>query len=128
QTKWTTDMCDCCDDCGICCCALWCIPCMMCNTASEFGECLCLPLMDPMCMGYVGCSAICPPIMLAMRGSICDDSMISWIMEQQRPVFKKKKKKIELKKNSPHTDFCAQCYCAHVFARPFFLRALFLEE
>uniref|UniRef100_A0A8C5MRE1 Uncharacterized protein n=1 Tax=Leptobrachium leishanense TaxID=445787 RepID=A0A8C5MRE1_9ANUR len=65
-SRWTTDMCDCCDDCGICCCALWCIPCMMCNTASEFGECLCLPLMDPMCMGYVGCS---------IKGSICDDSM-----------------------------------------------------
>ncbi|XP_053319161.1 cornifelin homolog [Spea bombifrons] len=86
-SRWTTDMCDCCDDCGICCCALWCFPCMMCNTVSEFGECMCLPLMDPFCMGYLGCSSLCPPITLAMRaavrerykikGSICDDSVRS---------------------------------------------------
>ncbi|XP_068129939.1 cornifelin homolog isoform X2 [Hyperolius riggenbachi] len=85
--RWTTDLCDCCDDCGICCCALWCFPCMQCNTASEFGECFCLPLMDPTMMGYVGCSGVCPPITMAMRagvrerykiqGSICDDCVRS---------------------------------------------------
>ncbi|XP_018429863.1 PREDICTED: cornifelin homolog [Nanorana parkeri] len=70
--QWSTDMCDCCDDCGIC---------------TDFGECICLPLMDPNLMGYIGCSGICPPITMAMRaavreryrirGSICDDCVRS---------------------------------------------------
>ncbi|KAM4677696.1 placenta-specific gene 8 protein-like isoform 1-T2 [Discoglossus pictus] len=85
--KWGSGICDCCEDCGICCCAFWCFPCFQCNTASEFGECFCLPLMDPLLMGYVGCSGICPPMTIAMRsalrerykipGSICDDCMRS---------------------------------------------------
>ncbi|XP_075062245.1 cornifelin homolog [Mixophyes fleayi] len=84
---WSSGMCDCCEDCGICCCALWCFPCMQCNTVSEFGECMCLPLLDPMMMGYIGCSGVCPPITMAMRssvrerykiqGSICDDCVRS---------------------------------------------------
>ncbi|KAM4678061.1 cornifelin homolog [Discoglossus pictus] len=88
---WSSGVCDCCDDCGICCCALWCFPCFQCKTVSDFGECLCLPLMDPMCMGYVGCSGTCPPISMAMRaavreryrihGSICDDCcMMYWLL------------------------------------------------
>ncbi|KAM4678060.1 cornifelin homolog [Discoglossus pictus] len=88
--QWSSGVCDCCDDCGICCCAFWCFPCFQCKTVSDFGECLCLPLMDPMCMGYVGCSGTCPPISLAMRagvreryrihGSICDDCcMMYWL-------------------------------------------------
>ncbi|KAM9313159.1 placenta-specific gene 8 protein-like [Gastrophryne carolinensis] len=85
--RWTTGMCDCCEDCGICCCAFWCFPCMQCSTASEFGECFCLPLIDgflPLTlMGFLGCSGVCPPVTMAMRaavrerysikGSICDD-------------------------------------------------------
>ncbi|XP_053574383.1 cornifelin homolog [Bombina bombina] len=85
--KWGSNLCDCCEDCGICCCALWCFPCLQCRTASEFGECYCLPLMDPLCMGYVGCSGVCPPMTIAMRtgvreryhiqGSVCDDCITS---------------------------------------------------
>ncbi|KAM5125953.1 placenta-specific gene 8 protein-like, partial [Mantella aurantiaca] len=65
------------------CCALWCFPCFQCSTVSNFGECLCLPLLDPGCAGYCGNSVVCPPISMAMRaavrerykisGSICDD-------------------------------------------------------
>ncbi|XP_006627401.2 cornifelin homolog A-like [Lepisosteus oculatus] len=60
--SWSSGICDCCEDMGICCCAFWCFPCFMCKTASEFGECLCLPLLDP-------CSPV-PPISLAVRSSI----------------------------------------------------------
>ncbi|XP_077117598.1 cornifelin homolog [Ranitomeya variabilis] len=85
--RWGSDLCDCCDDCGICCCAMWCFPCMQCDTASDFGECLCLPLLDARLMGYLWCCGICPPVTIAMRaairerykipGSICNDCVLS---------------------------------------------------
>ncbi|XP_068128071.1 cornifelin homolog [Hyperolius riggenbachi] len=80
---WGSGVCDCCDDMGICCCAFWCFPCFQCSTVSNFGECLCLPLLDPSCAAYCGTSTVCPPVAMAMRaavrerykirGSICDD-------------------------------------------------------
>ncbi|XP_066444559.1 placenta-specific gene 8 protein-like isoform X2 [Eleutherodactylus coqui] len=85
--RWDSGICDCCDDCGVCCCALWCFPCLQCGTVSDFGECRCLPLLDPCVMGYIGCSGVLPPITIAMRaavrerykiqGSICDDGFQS---------------------------------------------------
>ncbi|XP_056409522.1 cornifelin homolog B-like isoform X2 [Hyla sarda] len=81
--EWSSGVCDCCQDMGICCCAFWCLPCFQCKTVSDFGECLCLPLLDPGCFGYFGTTLACPPISLAMRaavreryrirGAICDD-------------------------------------------------------
>ncbi|KAG2468165.1 CNEPA phosphatase, partial [Polypterus senegalus] len=59
--KWNSGLFDCCEDMGICCCAFWCYPCFMCKTVSEYGECLCLPLLD-----YSGIH----PISLAMRSSM----------------------------------------------------------
>ncbi|KAM9312398.1 cornifelin homolog [Gastrophryne carolinensis] len=80
---WSSGICDCCDDMGICCCAFWCFPCFECRTVSDFGECLCLPLLEMSCAGYAGCSPYCPPVSMAMRaavreryriqGTICDD-------------------------------------------------------
>uniref|UniRef100_A0A8C5LVR9 Uncharacterized protein n=2 Tax=Leptobrachium leishanense TaxID=445787 RepID=A0A8C5LVR9_9ANUR len=80
---WSTGICDCCDDCGICCCAFWCFPCFQCKTSDEFGECLCLPLLESGCLGYFGISGTAPCISLAIRssareryrihGSICND-------------------------------------------------------
>ncbi|XP_073479372.1 cornifelin homolog [Aquarana catesbeiana] len=86
---WASGICDCCEDMGVCCCAFWCFPCFQCKTVSDFGECLCLPLLDPGCLAYTGSSMVCPPISMAMRaavreryripGSICDDCcMLYW--------------------------------------------------
>ncbi|MGH0161903.1 UNVERIFIED_CONTAM: hypothetical protein FKN15_050625 [Acipenser sinensis] len=45
--NWSSGMCDCCEDMAICCCGLWCLPCLECQTASDFGESCCLPLIVP---------------------------------------------------------------------------------
>ncbi|XP_029437066.1 cornifelin-like, partial [Rhinatrema bivittatum] len=68
------------------CCAFWCFSCFMCRTASQFGECMCLPLLDPFCLGYLGSPVPCAPGSMAMRaamreryriqGSICSDCAV----------------------------------------------------
>ncbi|KAB5579193.1 hypothetical protein PHYPO_G00192280 [Pangasianodon hypophthalmus] len=79
SNQWSSGICDCCDNLADCCFAFWCFPCFACNTASNFGECLCLPMLD---YGPI------PPITLAMRasmrerygiqGSICNDCIYSF--------------------------------------------------
>ncbi|XP_075705653.1 cornifelin homolog [Rhinoderma darwinii] len=64
---WSSGICDCCDDMGLCCFAFWCFPCFQCATTSNFGECLCLPLLD---MSSLGCNTYCPIISLAMRTAV----------------------------------------------------------
>ncbi|XP_077083740.1 cornifelin homolog A-like [Siphateles boraxobius] len=64
QNMWSTGVCDCCDDMGICCCGLWCSYCLMCKTSEDFGECLCLPMLE-ICFG-----GILHPITFAMRSSM----------------------------------------------------------
>ncbi|XP_043932017.1 cornifelin homolog [Protopterus annectens] len=102
ETKhdWNTGLCDCCEDMEICCCAFWFMSCFMCKTVKEFGECLCLPLLD-----LEGAGAISLAFRSAVReryrikGSICDDcckvtccSSCSWcqvareIKHQKRPI------------------------------------------
>ncbi|XP_067828250.1 cornifelin homolog A-like [Heptranchias perlo] len=71
QKGWNSGICDCCEDCGICCLALWCMPCFMCKTADDFGECLCLPLVEICCTNCGYCSnGVVPPIALAMRSAV----------------------------------------------------------
>nr|XP_033779285.1 cornifelin homolog A-like [Geotrypetes seraphini] len=79
---WSTGLCDCCDDLGVCCFAFWCLPCFMCKTADDYGECICLPLLE--ILGGHGIAG--PSVSMAMRsgvrerygikGSICDDCCI----------------------------------------------------
>ncbi|MBN3315243.1 PL8L1 protein, partial [Atractosteus spatula] len=78
--QWSTGICDCCEDLGECCCGFWCFPCYACKTARDFGECLCLPLLDAF-------NGVIPAVSLSMRvavrerygikGSICKDCLYS---------------------------------------------------
>ncbi|XP_030635120.1 placenta-specific gene 8 protein-like [Chanos chanos] len=66
SNQWHTGICDCFDDCDVCCFAFWCFPFFACRTASDFGECFCLPLVDnTLCYGVS-----LPPISLAMRAAV----------------------------------------------------------
>ncbi|KAM8972737.1 cornifelin homolog [Pelodytes ibericus] len=89
--EWASGICDCCDDCGICCLAFWCFPCFQCKTSDDFGECLCLPLLEngALPIGCLGCGGYSPCVSLSMRaaareryrirGSICNDCcMVYW--------------------------------------------------
>ncbi|KAM9500618.1 plac8 onzin related protein 6 isoform 1-T3 [Clarias gariepinus] len=77
---WSSGLCDCCEDMSICCFGFWCPWCLMCTTSQEFGECLCLPLLD-MCFG-----AIIPAASYSVRsavreryhikGTMCDDCCV----------------------------------------------------
>ncbi|KAL0970240.1 hypothetical protein UPYG_G00239250 [Umbra pygmaea] len=78
SNQWSSEICDCTDDMSMCCFAFWCFPCFTCITAKEFGECLCLPLLD-----YFGMN-----VSLAMRstmrqrygieGTMCKDCACSF--------------------------------------------------
>ncbi|XP_030648859.1 cornifelin homolog B-like [Chanos chanos] len=76
---WGSGVFDCFNDLGECCFAYWLFPCYACMKSRDFGECLCLPLLD-YCGGV-------PPITLALRvsmrhrygikGSILDDCVFA---------------------------------------------------
>nr|XP_014349801.1 PREDICTED: cornifelin homolog [Latimeria chalumnae] len=72
SNSWSSGMCNCCEDMGICCCACWCGPCFLCKTTSDFGACLCLPLLDPWCFSCACSPGLIPPVTLAMRSSVCE--------------------------------------------------------
>ncbi|XP_051540228.1 cornifelin homolog B-like [Myxocyprinus asiaticus] len=77
--QWGSGICDFCDNLPECCFGYWCHWCFACMKTKEYGECLCLPLLD-MC-------GIVPPITLSMRvsmrnrygikGNICDDCLMA---------------------------------------------------
>ncbi|XP_047235871.1 cornifelin homolog [Girardinichthys multiradiatus] len=61
--EWGTGIFDCLDDLRSCCFAYWCFPCFACMTSRDFGEPLCLPLLDVF-------GGLIPPITLAIRVSM----------------------------------------------------------
>ncbi|XP_022076251.2 cornifelin homolog B-like [Acanthochromis polyacanthus] len=63
EADWSSGICGCCDDMKQCCFAFWCCPCFACITTRDFGQCLCLPLLDMF-------SCCIPPITMSMRASV----------------------------------------------------------
>ncbi|XP_026228851.1 cornifelin homolog B-like [Anabas testudineus] len=61
--EWGSEICDCCQDVPECCFAFWCFPCFACVTARNYGECLCLPLLE----AFSGCI---PAVTMSMRASM----------------------------------------------------------
>ncbi|XP_047235583.1 cornifelin homolog B-like [Girardinichthys multiradiatus] len=60
---WGSGICDCCEDIKTCCFAFWCCPCFACMTSKDFGEPLCLPLLE--------CFRSCiSPVTLSMRSTM----------------------------------------------------------
>ncbi|XP_029437146.1 cornifelin homolog B-like [Rhinatrema bivittatum] len=117
--EWSSGICDCFDDCGVCCFAFWCFPCFMCKTADEYGECLCLPLLDMLGKGL-------HPITMAMRsgmrerygikGSICNDCcIVCWCCScawcQMSREMKSRKQPLTIVNaqsiNIPHVQLCS---------------------
>ncbi|KAM9499546.1 cornifelin homolog B-like [Salvelinus alpinus] len=60
--QWSSGICDCTDDMADCCFGLWCCPCHACIHTREYGQCLCLPLLDIF--------GIIPPVTMSMRVSM----------------------------------------------------------
>ncbi|OCT90940.1 cornifelin homolog [Xenopus laevis] len=74
-TQWRSGLCSCCDDVEICCCAFWCFPCFQCKTVSDFGECLCLPLIECHNLDLLVSTAMRAAVRerYHIQGSICND-------------------------------------------------------
>ncbi|XP_074528098.1 cornifelin homolog B-like [Halichoeres trimaculatus] len=80
SNDWGSGICDCCDDVPECCFACWCCPCFACKTSRDYGQPLCLPLLE-ICGGCI------PPINMALRvhmrerygikGTMCNDCVYS---------------------------------------------------
>ncbi|XP_047462185.1 cornifelin homolog B [Mugil cephalus] len=61
--EWGSGICDCLENVPECCFAYWCCPCFACKTSKDYGEPLCLPLLE-IFGGFV------PPITMSMRVSM----------------------------------------------------------
>ncbi|XP_075999856.1 plac8 onzin related protein 6 [Genypterus blacodes] len=61
---WTSGIFNCCDDMGTCCFGFWCPCCQACQLSSDFGECMCMPMVDMVSCGMV------PAYALALRSSM----------------------------------------------------------
>ncbi|XP_013380481.1 placenta-specific gene 8 protein-like [Lingula anatina] len=68
---WSSGLCGCFEDCGSCICAMFCLPCMLCQLASRLNETCCVPY----CYGQMGVAAMRVKLrtMYGIQGSICGD-------------------------------------------------------
>ncbi|KAJ8337783.1 hypothetical protein SKAU_G00367490 [Synaphobranchus kaupii] len=85
SNQWSTGICDCFDDLPVCCLGYWCFPCLTCKTTADFGECICLPLLDILWTAtqFFGIPICVPPVSFALRvgvryrygieGDMCSD-------------------------------------------------------
>ncbi|XP_022536777.2 cornifelin homolog isoform X1 [Astyanax mexicanus] len=77
--EWGSGICDCCDDVPECCFAFWCCPCFACIKTKEYGQCLCLPLLD-IC-GIVPAATLSMRVSMrhryGIKGTICNDCLIA---------------------------------------------------
>ncbi|KAG7217188.1 hypothetical protein INR49_027729 [Caranx melampygus] len=62
--EWDSGICDCCQDMPVCCFAFWCGPCFACKTTKDYGQCLCLPLLEMFSGPFIR------PVTYAMRVSM----------------------------------------------------------
>ncbi|XP_028276557.1 cornifelin homolog B-like [Parambassis ranga] len=62
--EWGSGICDCCENAPECCFAFWCFWCFACKTSKDYGQCLCLPLLDLFRTG------ITPAVTMSMRASM----------------------------------------------------------
>ncbi|KAL2079056.1 hypothetical protein ACEWY4_024800 [Coilia grayii] len=65
SSHWSTGVFDCFEDLPSCCFGFWCFWCFTCRTSREYGECLCLPLVD-----FFGLGGCVPAIAMAMRAEM----------------------------------------------------------
>ncbi|XP_018556084.1 cornifelin homolog B [Lates calcarifer] len=80
SNEWGSGICDCFQDVPECCFAYWCCPCFACKISRDYGEPLCLPLLEIF-------GGIIPPITMSMRvsmrhrygikGNLCTDCVYS---------------------------------------------------
>ncbi|KAF7659287.1 hypothetical protein LDENG_00000420 [Lucifuga dentata] len=61
---WNSGLFNCCDDMATCCFGFWCPCCLVCQVSTDFGECLCMPLVDIVSGGIV------PAFGMALRSSM----------------------------------------------------------
>ncbi|XP_061432891.1 cornifelin-like [Lethenteron reissneri] len=72
KMQWSTGICDCCSDMNVCLCGTFCMLCLHCLMAKDFGECICLPILP-------GSSVALRTAIREryhIQGSICEDCAV----------------------------------------------------
>ncbi|XP_068600853.1 cornifelin homolog B-like [Brachionichthys hirsutus] len=79
--EWGSGICDCFQNTPECCFAFWLPPCFACRTARNYGECLCLPLLDWLPSAVPAASLAMRVSMrerYGIRGTLCRDCLYTF--------------------------------------------------